>query len=53
MLSKPKPGVDSIIETELVKQPNFDHPEDMKNNIELKAVEFGKEILSLLSINAN
>jgi hypothetical protein len=50
MLSKPKPGVDSIIETELVKQPDFDHPEDMKNNIELKAIEFGKEILSLLSI---
>lgn len=48
-LSKVKPGVDSIIEAILIEQPNFDHPEELKKQIEIKAIEFIDNIATFLN----
>ncbi|MGB9342326.1 DUF7000 family protein [Trichococcus sp.] len=47
-LSQVIPGVDSIIESTLVEKPDFDHPEELKKQIEKKAMEFIKDIISIL-----
>lgn len=47
-LSQVLPGVDSIIELILVANPDFDHPENLKNQIERKTIEFVKDIVSIL-----
>lgn len=48
-LSQVMPGVDSILESILVAQPDFDHPEELKKQIELKTIEFINDINSLLN----
>ena len=47
-LSQVIPGVDSIIESTLVEKPDFDHPEELKKQIEKKTMEFIKDIISIL-----
>lgn len=47
-LSQVSPGVDSIIESVLVEQPNFDKLDALKLQIEEKAIEFINEILVLM-----
>lgn len=46
-LSQVIPGVDSIIETILVEQPDFDHPEELKKHIDRKTIEFVNDITSI------
>ena len=48
-LSQVMAGVDSIIEAILVEQPDFDHPEELKQQIENKAIEFIDDITMLLN----
>jgi hypothetical protein len=47
-LSRVQPGVDSILEATLVQQPDFDHPEDLMQELEEKTVEFISHIRPLL-----
>jgi hypothetical protein len=47
-LSQVIPGVDSIIESTLVENPDFDHPEELKKQIEKKTLEFTKNINYIL-----
>lgn len=47
-LSQVIPGVDSIVESTLVEKPDFDHPEELKKQIEKKTTEFIKNITSIL-----
>lgn len=47
-LSQAIPGVDSIIETTLVEKPDFDHPDELKKQIEQKTMAFVKDIISIL-----
>lgn len=48
-LSKVQPGVDSIVECSLVNRPDFDHPDELKKQIEAKAMVFIKDMTSLLN----
>ena len=48
-LSRINPGVDSIIELQIIEQPNFDRVEDLMQKIESKTIEFAKNILSILN----
>ena len=48
-VSEIQPGVDSIIESVLVEKPDFDHPEELKKQIEVKTIEFANDIISLLT----
>jgi hypothetical protein len=47
-LSQILPGVDSIIAFILVKQPDFDHPDELKKRIDEKLIDFVKDIESML-----
>lgn len=47
-LSQVIPGIDSIIESILVEKPDFDHPDELKKQIEKKTMEFIKDITSIL-----
>lgn len=47
-LSRAMPGVDSILESVLAEQPDFDHPEELKKQIEGKTIKFIADIASLL-----
>ena len=51
-LSHVSPGVDSIIESIVSEQPDFDDAESLMQNIEEKIVEFAEKILFLLPKNA-
>ena len=48
-LSKISPGVDSIIESLIIKQPDFDNPAELKKQIELSILEFAEDINTILS----
>ncbi len=48
VLSEVKPGVDSIIEMQLVQKPDFDHPEELMSAIESQVVEFIMKVKELL-----
>ena len=48
-LSKVLPGVDSIIESILVEQPDFNNPEDLKIQIDRKTIEFINDIITILN----
>ena len=48
-LTQINPGVDSIIESIIVEQPNFNDIEQLKKQIETKTLEFVKDIISILS----
>ncbi|MDD3363407.1 MAG: hypothetical protein PHZ03_00340 [Syntrophomonas sp.] len=45
--------MDSIIESTLAEQPDFDHPEELKKHIERKTIEFVNDITSILSKGLN
>lgn len=47
-LSQVLPGVDSIIESILVDKPDFDHPLELKRQIEKKTIDFVNDISSML-----
>lgn len=47
-LSQALPGVDSIMESILVEKPDFDHPDELKMQIERKTIEFINDITSIL-----
>lgn len=47
-LSQAIPGVDSIMESTLVEEPDFDHPEELMKKIEKKTMAFVKDIISIL-----
>jgi len=47
-LSKPAPGVDSIIETALVDDPDFDKLEELKIQIEKNTIEFINDMTAIL-----
>jgi hypothetical protein len=51
-LSRVVPGVDSIIETILVEKPDFNHPEELKKQIEGKTIDFINDITSILDDQA-
>jgi hypothetical protein len=48
-LSQVLPGVDSIIESTLVDQPDFDNSEELKKLIDVKIIEFTNDMRSLLA----
>lgn len=48
-LSTVMPGVDSIIETILVEDPDFDHPDELMIQIEHKTIEFAQDIVTILA----
>lgn len=47
-LSQPGPGVDAIIANVLEEDPDFDHPEALKRQIEKRTLEFTQDVLSIL-----
>jgi len=47
-LSQVMPGVDSIIDVILIEQPDFDHPEELKKQIEKEAINFIDDITTLI-----
>jgi len=47
-LSEVNPGVDSIIDMQILEQPNFDHPEELMQVIETKVLEFAESIKVLV-----
>lgn len=49
VLSQIHPGVDSIIASVLTDQPDFDHIEKLKDLLEIKSMEFIRDMESLLS----
>ncbi len=46
-LSHVQPGVDAIIASPLLEQPDFDHPEEMQSQIEATLAEFVRDIITL------
>jgi len=48
-LSQALPGIDSIIESILVEQPDFNNPEELKMQIEKRVIEFINEITPVLN----
>lgn len=48
-LSQVSPGVDSIIESMLIDQPDFEKPDELIKTIEDKTAEFIDDLISLLS----
>ncbi|MDD3363345.1 MAG: hypothetical protein PHZ03_00015 [Syntrophomonas sp.] len=48
-LSQIFPGVDSIIESTLAEQPDFDHSAELMKHIERKTIEFVNDITSILN----
>lgn len=47
-LSEVSPGVDSIIELQILEQPDFDKPEELMQVIESKVLEFAESIKVLI-----
>jgi hypothetical protein len=48
-ISKACPGVDSIIEMQIVDQPNFEQAKDLMQIIEGKTIEFANNIISIVT----
>lgn len=48
-LEKLQPGVDAIIAATLTAQPDFDQPEQLKQEIATKVYEFTQDMLALLN----
>lgn len=48
-LSQPKPGVDSILESRLPDQPDFDHPGELMDRIEREVLRFMEIIEKMIS----
>jgi len=49
-LSDVSPGVDSIVEMQILEQPNFDKPEELMQVIESKVLEFAESIKALVHL---
>lgn len=49
-LSQIQPGVDSIIASTIVEQPDFDNPDELKKRIEAKTMEFSQDIAHILEM---
>lgn len=47
-LSAINPGVDSIVEWQIIRQPDFDLAEELMKKVEIKTIEFIRNILSIL-----
>ncbi len=47
-LSDVSPGVDSIVEMQILEQPDFDHPQELMLAIESKVIEFTGKIREIL-----
>ncbi len=47
-LSQIRPGVDSIIASSIIEQPDFDNLEELKNDIEVKTIAFVKDINAMI-----
>lgn len=47
-LSKVNPGIDSILELQIVEQPDFDQEEELMKKIESMTIDFASDILSML-----
>ncbi len=47
-LSKVQPGEDSIIVSPIVEKPDFNDPEEMKKQIEIKIIKFAEDIYYIL-----
>lgn len=47
-LSNVSPGVDSIIESAITQQPDFEKADELKHIIEVKIIDFVKDIKSML-----
>lgn len=48
-LSQALPSVDSIIEMQIVDQPDFEQAEDLMRKIESKTIEFANNIISIIA----
>jgi hypothetical protein len=48
-LSQVLPGVDSIIESIVVEQPDFNHPEELKIQIEEELIDFINDVIYILN----
>lgn len=48
VLSRIQPGVDSIIASSIVELPDFNHPDELKRQIEVKTLEFAEEMIRIL-----
>lgn len=48
-LSQALPGVDSIIEKRMVEQPDFDHPEELRQLMASQIMGFADDIISALN----
>lgn len=48
ILSEIRPGVDSIIYSSIVERPDFDNPDELKRQIELKTARFANDVVLLL-----
>jgi hypothetical protein len=48
IVSHVSPGVDSIIEYTLVELPDFDDPDGLRKQIEIKVIEFINDMFALL-----
>jgi hypothetical protein len=48
VLSQIQPGVDSIIASSIVEQPDFDDLDELKRHIEVKTMEFVEDIIPVL-----
>jgi hypothetical protein len=47
-LSRIQPGVDAIIASVLVENPDFNHLEELKAQLELKTLKFTEDMISIL-----
>jgi hypothetical protein len=47
-LSQVGPGVDSVIATRIVEQPDFDNPDELRKQVEATTMQFIKDIETLL-----
>ena len=47
-LSQIQPGVDSIIASTIIEQPNFDNLAELKKQLEIRIIEFVKDINSII-----
>lgn len=47
-LSQVQPGVDSIVSTVIAEKPDFDHPNELKQEIEERMLEFSNDMLDLV-----
>lgn len=48
-ISQVLPGVDSIVESILVENPDFDHYEELKKQIEKGTIKFANDMIKMLS----